>query len=464
MSIHTRRLANGRSLYEVKLRTPQGRQYSKSFRTRREAEAYQAKEKTSQQTGAWVDPRAGELTVEEYARDWMYQRVALRPRTVDLYLLDHHILPGLGHRQLRAVSPAVVRAWHADLGRKTTIGPSTRAKAYRLLRTMMATAVDDELIVKNPCVVKGASVERHDERPVATIDQVTDLANNVDPRYRSMILLACWCGLRYGELAGLTRSDIDLADETITIRRQLQETDNGVISWGPPKTDAGKRSVAVPPHLLPLIAEHLDTISPDPDQLLFPSPEGTPLRNSNFNRRIWRPAVDAVGLVGFHFHDLRHTGNTLAAQTGASTKELMARMGHASPRAALIYQHATKDRDKAVAQALSDLAAKAAGTHPDHAPWAPTDQGVSEQCSINVRSSPPRPPTSSPSGSKALFREVETMGLEPTTPCLQSRCSSQLSYVPESVQRTRRTTRWETSLRCRAPCRSPRGPARRLEA
>ncbi len=204
-----------------------------------------------------------------------------------------------------------------------------------------------------------------------------------------MILLACWCGLRYGELAGLTRSDIDLADETITIRRQLQETDNGVISWGPPKTDAGKRSVAVPPHLLPLIAEHLDTISLDPDQLLFPSPEGTPLRNSNFNRRIWRPAVDAVGLVGFHFHDLRHTGNTLAAQTGASTKELMARMGHASPRAALIYQHATKDRDKAVAQALSDLAAQAAGIQPDHAPWAPANQGVSEQCSINVRSSPP---------------------------------------------------------------------------
>jgi integrase len=421
LSIHTRRLATGRTLYEIKLRTPTGRQYSKSFRTRREAEAYQVKEKASQLTGAWVDPRAGELTIEEYTRDWMYQRVALRPRTVDLYryLLDHHILPGLGHHQLRAVSPAMVRAWHADLGRKTTIGPSTRAKAYRLLRTMMTTAVDDELIVKNPCVVKGASVERHDERPVATIAQVAALAGHVDPRYRAMILLACWCGLRYGELAGLTRADIDLATETVTISRQLQETDNGVISWGPPKTDAGKRSVAVPPHLLPLLADHLRAIGPGADQLLFPAPEGGPLRNSNFNRRIWRPALDAVGLVGFHFHDLRHTGNTLAAQTGASTKELMARMGHASPRAALIYQHATKERDKAVARALSDLAAQAAGTPDNPAEEARTTPDVSEQCSIKVRSSPPEASNILPFRRKVLVRAVETMGLEPTTPCLQ---------------------------------------------
>lgn len=79
-------------------------------------------------------------------------------------------------------------------------------------------------------------------------------------------------------------------------------------------------------------------------------------RRSNFTRRVWQPACQTVGIDGLRFHDLRHTGNTLAAATGASTRELMARMGHASPRAALIYQHATADRDAAIAKALSDLA------------------------------------------------------------------------------------------------------------
>jgi hypothetical protein len=92
--------------------------------------------------------------------------------------------------------------------------------------------------------------------------------------------------------------------------------------------------------------------------LTFTSPDGTPLRRSNFNRRVWQLACAELGISGLRFHDLRHTGNTIAASTGASTKELMARMGHASPRAALIYQHATIERDRTLADALSRLAGR----------------------------------------------------------------------------------------------------------
>jgi integrase len=184
------------------------------------------------------------------------------------------------------------------------------------------------------------------------------LADAIDARYQAMVLLATWAGLRFGEAAALRRGDIDLRLGTVRIERQLQELRTGELREGPPKTDAGRRTIALPPHIESELALHLESrVAAGEAALVFTSPDGTPLRRSNFNRRVWQPACKAMGLRGFHFHDLRHTGNTFAASTGASTKELMARMGHSSPRAALIYQHATRDRDHALADALSKLAA-----------------------------------------------------------------------------------------------------------
>lgn len=359
MSIQTRRLRNGRTAYDVKLRDPAGRQYSRTFRTRREADAYVIEQRSSRTHGAWVDPRAGRISLADYSERWLRQRVNLRPRTRELYsyLLRLHVLAQLGEIELANLNPGKVREWHAALMIKDSIGPSTVAKCYRLLRTIMATAVEDELIVKNPCVLKGASVERPDERPVASVAEVAALVEAIDPRYRAMVLLATWCGLRFGELAALTRQDIDLAAGTVRVRRQVQELADGRHEVGPPKTDAGKRIVAIPPHALLEIRRHMaQRVAADGTSLIFPAPDGEFLRRSNFNRRIWQPACEAVGLRGFRFHDTRHTGNTLAASTGASTKELMTRMGHATPRAALIYQHGSPQRDQAIAKALSKLA------------------------------------------------------------------------------------------------------------
>ena len=171
------------------------------------------------------------------------------------------------------------------------------------------------------------------------------------------MLLAAWTGLRYGEAAGLKRADVDLQAEIVRVERQLQELKGGRLIEGPPKTDAGRRTISLPPHVVPELKRHLDLyVGQEPSSLVFTSPDGTPLRRSNFNRRAWRPACDVVGLAAFRFHDVRHTANTFAASTGASTRELMARMGHSSSRAALIYQHATEDRDRELAGALSRIA------------------------------------------------------------------------------------------------------------
>jgi integrase len=234
-------------------------------------------------------------------------------------------------------------------------GPSTIAKCYRLLHAICETAVEDSLIARNPCLIKGASVERPAERPVATIEQVYAIADAIEPRYRAMMLLATFCGLRVGELRALRQRNLDLLHRTVVVVEQYQQLADGTLLLGPPKTDAGRRTVAIPDVVVPDLEEHLATwCTPGQDNLVFPGASGHAFRTATLHAG-WQRALKATGIEGLRFHDLRHTGNTLAAATGASTKELMARMGHASPRAALIYQHATKDRDAQIAAGLSAL-------------------------------------------------------------------------------------------------------------
>jgi integrase len=178
----------------------------------------------------------------------------------------------------------------------------------------------------------------------------------VPPRWRALVLLATFCGLRFGELAALRRDRLDLLHATVAVVEDLDELDGGVLQVGEVKSEASHRIVSIPAVIIPDLEEHLGKYAESGSSgCIFVGAKGGRLRRSNF-RKVWVTAVRRAGLVdGFRFHDLRHTGNTLAATTGASTKELMSRMGHASPRAALIYQHATRDRDVMIAAALSAL-------------------------------------------------------------------------------------------------------------
>ena len=344
--------------YDVRLRDPAGRVYTRTFSTRREAETFAAREKADRSRGAWVDPRRGVVSLRDWSVQWLAHRPDLRVRTVELYqgLLDRHILPELGDAELSKLSPSQVRSWHARLQGKTGPGAVTAAKAYRLLRAMMRTAVADEIIVRNPCQVERAGVERSPERPVATVAEVAALVDAMTPRFKAVVLLAAWCGLRKGELLGLRRDDFDMLHGTVRIERAMQQLRDGTLVVGPPKTEAGRRMIAIPPHIVSDIEDHLDSfVAAEADALVFTGEKGGPLR-PHVLQKAWTMAKASTGLAQLHLHDLRHAGNTWAAATGASTKELMARMGHANSAAALRYQHAPADRDRALAQALSKLA------------------------------------------------------------------------------------------------------------
>ncbi len=216
------------------------------------------------------------------------------------------------------------------------------------------------MIVRNPCSIPGAGEEHPEERPVATVPQVYALADALPDRYRLLPLLAAFASLRAGELFGLRRRHIDPLHDTVRIREQRQQLQSGAHITTKPK-QSSHRTVTLSAPVMAELADHLERhVAPELDAHVFTGLKGQPLSVQTFGRT-WRRARGAVAQEdatlpeNLHFHDLRHTGNNWAAATGASTKELMARMGHRSSRAALLYQHATRDRDAAIARALGEL-------------------------------------------------------------------------------------------------------------
>ena len=302
--------------------------------------------------GTWSDPNERGELLATYAARWISERPGLSERTIRFYegLLRLHVTPVLGGKDIRRLTPPMVRSWRQGLI-DDEVGASTVAKAYRFLRAVLNTAFDDEVIRRNPCRIKGAAVEKPEERPVLTLGEVQVLAAAIDPRYRTFVLLAVFGSLRWGELMGLRRSDFDMVTGLVHIERAVSEIGARQI-MKKPKTAAGVRTVALPRWIMPELRRHFDTYAEHgQDGRVFVGPKGaTPLR-PNFSS-VWARALDGAGLVGIHIHDLRHTGNHFAAMTGASTRELMGRMGHASMDAALIYQHRTADRDRVIADAI----------------------------------------------------------------------------------------------------------------
>ena len=308
--------------YEARYRDPAGRLRGKTFASKRAAQEFLDRMGTDIANMAWRDPALGKVRLCSYTGWWLENRPELRPRTKELYegLLRLHIEPFIGDRCFDALNVATIRAWHAGLLRAKKPGPVTVAKAYRLLRTILNDAVDDGLLIRNPCTIRGAGVERSPERPIATIEQVYELADGIDDRYRLMVLLATFCGLRLGELLALRRECVNLLHRRLDVVEQLQELSGGAYVFGPPKSAAGVRSVSIPPHIVGEVEGHLASwVSADSRSLLFTGPKTDILRRLTFTAA-WDRARAATGLERLHFHDLRHTGNTLAAATGASTK------------------------------------------------------------------------------------------------------------------------------------------------
>ncbi|MFE4469054.1 tyrosine-type recombinase/integrase [Leifsonia sp. NPDC056824] len=308
-------------------------------------------------------------TLGDYAEQWLRTRVnrhgeGLRPRTRVEYerLLDGSLAP-LTAERLAMITPAMVRAWYAaelETGRKTQT-----ARAYGLLKSILATAVQDGRISANPCMIRGAqnaSTGKKVEPP--TPAQLQKILDTITPRYKAAVLIAAWAGCRYGELTELRRKDVrvvkngrDVEAIIIDVARAVTHTTGIGYTVGKTKSEAGVRSIALPPHVHPDVLAHMkENVGSFPESLLFPAADGSShLAESTFVKH-WYPARAAAKRSDMPFHALRHYGATRFAQTGATLKEIQERLGHSTVSAAMRYQH-TAGRDAELVRRMSELAA-----------------------------------------------------------------------------------------------------------
>lgn len=364
-----RRLTSGR--WQVRYTAEDGirRLAPTTFDTKKDADRWLVATEADMMRGDWLDPDAGKVSLKEFADRWVKER-DLKARTREEYErhLRLHVLDQLGKRPLSEINPGHVRTGRNALV-AAGVGRSTVAKTYRIVHAIFATAVDDDLIRRNPCRIKGAGQAKTEERPTVTLDQVFAIAGAIQPRYRLMVLLAAFAQLRFGELIALRRRSINLETMELRVRQATAEMEDGSQVDDDPKSEAGKRPISLPSALRTDVEVHVAGFAePGATGRLFIGSRGGIPRCRNFNR-VWKKALADAGIpasIGLHLHDLRHTGSTWSAQSGATLKELMARIGHSSTRAAMIYQHATRDRDQAIATALDALIDAARGSR-EHA-------------------------------------------------------------------------------------------------
>lgn len=329
-----------------------------TFLTKADAEGWLGTERYKIMLGEWERPepppqRSG--TFGDFAKTWIATR-DLKPRTREgyLHLLAAYLDPGLGREPIDEITPAMVRKWWTAM---PSDRPTSRARAYSLLKAIMNTAVSDDLIAANPCRIRGgSSTPREREIHPASIDELRVIVEHLPERFRALVLICAWCALRQGEVLELRRGDVDLVRGTLRVERALTWV-GGKPVVGTPKSAAGTRTVAVPPHIQPALQEHLrEFTGSGPRALLFPGGDGeSHLQPSTFYKS-WRVAREAAGRDDLRLHDLRHTGATMAAMAGATLAELQQRLGHSSVNAALRYQHAAAGRDRQIADALSAMA------------------------------------------------------------------------------------------------------------
>jgi integrase len=354
--IETRlRKRDGKKVYDVRLRDHNGKEYSRTFNTKKEAEAYEESERVDRRRGQWRDPRDGRRTLTEVAAEWLASDPAKRTRSRerDEGILGKHVLPAIGAKQVAMVTRAdiqrLVKTWSQNHA------ASTVGRMYSTVRAVFSYAEAAELIARTPCRDIKLPGVRLVDRPHLDADQLSALAECLGADRAVMMWLGVVLGLRWAEAAGLTVGAVDVLGRRLTVAVQLAR-DGSLV---PPKSEAGRRTLAVPEWLAEVLAALMarrELTAADPSALLFVTVAGAPLHYSNWRRRTWAPACERAGLAGLRFHDLRSLATTALIAAGVDVKTAQARMGHSSPQVTLaIYARATEAGDRDAADRVGEL-------------------------------------------------------------------------------------------------------------
>lgn len=354
-----------RGKWRARWRDETGAQRAKSFDTKKEAVQFVEKVSVEIRSGARTSFDRS-VIVAEVAKAWLTASLHLAPGTLQTYGRDLqlYILPNFGDIRLTDLKPAAIQRW---LGQELTrLAPSSVHRHYRTMRTMLGWAVGQGMIPINPCDKVNPPRIPRKEMDTFTVEQIEAIAAAVNPRYRCFILVAAYGGLRWSELVGLRRMDVNGA--RVTVAGQLLQID-GVWKREEPKTSAGRRTLVLPESVAEELAQHLATFTgPDPHDLVFTNQHRNPVGPS-FRHNVWYPACASIGMgqrtIKNHkpayanmprFHDLRHTSVALAIAAGAHPKAIQQRLGHSSIAVTMDrYGHLMAGMDEDLAADIDNL-------------------------------------------------------------------------------------------------------------
>ncbi|BCJ29626.1 tyrosine-type recombinase/integrase [Actinocatenispora sera] len=363
--------------YRVRYLTPAGERRSKSFADKQkgDAEAFLITVESEKRRGTYVDPTAGKVLFRDYAEQWMRgQTFDESTRESVEYRVRKHLYPMLGDRPLSKINPGLIRDWDRSL--YDVLSASTRSVVFAHLRAILGAAVDDEKIVKNPCTARSVRQPRPTERRVVpwTREQVAAIRRAVPERYRLVVDLGAGCGLRQGEIFGLSPDDVDLDAGVIHVRRQVKRVRSRLV-FGLPKNDRD-RHVPLPSMIARRIEDHIDggrfgptsitlpwenplTGKPTTVDLLLTTTRNGALNRSTFDSKMWHPALALAGIERSRatgVHALRHFYASALLDAGENIKSLSSYLGHHDPGFTLrVYTHLMPSSEDRARRAIDSV-------------------------------------------------------------------------------------------------------------
>jgi integrase len=368
--VHIQKRGTGR--WVARYVDPEGRERARTFSKKSDAERFLAATEYSVNTGGYIDPTLGKITVGKWYETWVASQGHLKASSFARYKSSYvtHIAKRWGDVPVASITTSAVQSWCTSVAASSS--PSAAIKAHRVLSLMLTLAVQDGRIVRNPAEAVRLPREIQVERRYLTHQQVFDLADAAN-RDRLLVLFLAYSGCRFGEMAALRVRRFDVVRRRVEIAESVTAVD-GTLVWGTPKGHS-HRWVSVPRFIADEMVQHVEGKAGD--ALIFESRQGHPLRSTNFRRDVFAPACEATGLGTLHPHELRHTAASLAIASGANVKVVQSMLGHKSATLTLdLYGHLFADQLDVVADAL-DAAARAATT--GRIPDSATDPGDAPQ-------------------------------------------------------------------------------------
>lgn len=346
--------------WEVRFTTPaRKRTRKRGFTTKRDAQLWSASNVVSQAQGTYIDASAGKVSVGDVLADFIERR-GTRAETT-LAARESHaanwVEPYWASWSIGDVRADDIAEW-TEWMRHHGAGRDTVEKSYRVLTGVLAMGVARGLIAMNPAPPLVLGPRQRKRRAYLTHEQVRQLADAVDARYRTLIYVLAYTGLRFGEAAALRRSSYDAARRRLDVSASVAEV-HGCLVWRDTTKSGSPRSVPVPAFVARMLDEHVAGMRPD--DVIFSAPRGGALHLTTWRRRHFAPAVAVLGTAfpAVTPHDLRHTAASLAIQAGAHVKSLQRMLGHASAAMTLdVYGDLFESDLDDVAAALNEAATR----------------------------------------------------------------------------------------------------------